>query len=70
MKIGESNNKETQDDKGKVLFEEVEWEWLEVLGIGDDDGDTDDEYLSDVDSEDEDDVDFEDTDDEELIFGF
>ena len=66
MKIGGCNNEERKDDEGEVLFEEVERELLEVLGIGENDDDTDDEYLSEDLEDDEED--FEDMeDDEELI---
>ena len=66
MKIGGCNNEERKDDEGDVLFDEVEREWLEVLGIDENDDDTDDEYLSEELEDDEEDIEDMES-DEELI---
>ena len=63
LKIRETTDEGMNDSEGELLFEEVEREWLEALGVGDGDDDIkDDEYESEVDEEDADSSD--DTDDE------
>ena len=69
MKIGGCNNEERKDDEGDVLFDEVEREWLEVLGIDENDDDTDDEYLSEELEDDEEDIEDMESDEELIVEG-
>ena len=66
LKIGETADEGMDEDEGDALFDEVEREWLEALGVVDgDDESTDD--VNDSEGDEDDRYSSGDTDDEELI---